>query len=376
MGYIEQMGKLHEVYVDALNSYDIPNLPKSGPIIAVGSGGSYPVAVLASTILGGFSITPYMYKPVKNMKTLLISASGKGDVASLQTGNEYLFTMGTSHKRDGFLATLSTMTMATLLARFYSKDKLDIELTKPKIIKHTDQPTRITIILHGKWGACAAYDMYTKMVESGISIPIIMDYRNFCHGVHQFYRRHMDAAMVFFIDPECVEVAKFITNTIPDFTPFIIETQSNNIKGALELLYGSMLLVGSIAGKHNNISGPKVKKWQRKLYHADQIMMGMNNDDESPLKNKELNWQYNTQNIIHTQTVDLPIVATHTTYKNSYKLHHLLEQRIQDIENKYNTLKEEFKEFVEEYNDNNIWIANTYVSEEQLEQHKQNDKHI
>lgn len=93
-------------------------------------------------------------------------------------------------------------------------------------------------LLHGSWGRPVAWNLESKMVESGLASAGVYDYRNYCHGRFIWTSNHLaDSAVVLLVSPREKDIAERTRKFLPASTKLVlIETPSNAPESALDLL--------------------------------------------------------------------------------------------------------------------------------------------
>lgn len=294
------------------------------PLIAVGSGGSFTAAIFTSLLhqeLGMHAqyLTPLEFITadinIQNTSVILFTAKGGNSDVLLAVKNAirnearqllvlctkkgsaigkivnkfrfaHLCEFEPPSKKDGFLATNSLLTFFLVLLRtqeeFFPGDRLPISFNT--LIEYSSQELysclktqlnplvrkRTLIVLHGKWGKPAAFDLESKFTESALCNVRLADYRNFAHGRHYWLAKWpSESGVLALISPEDKRLAEKHLELIPKDVPIIrLTTKLNGSVGALSLLVKAMYLVGVFGEYHDVDPGqPRVPTFGRKLYH-------------------------------------------------------------------------------------------------------------
>ena len=152
--------------------------------------------------------------------------------------------------RDGFLATNTVLTMSTLLVRWYARRAFSLpDQLRPRISGDGRSMTQNCLVLVGPGTEAAGIDLETRLSETGLAAAQLVDYRNFAHGRHYGLFRNQDrTTIVAFIAPEYADLANATLAQLPNEVPVIrIETDQAWPFGVLELLVGSMQLIGQVS---------------------------------------------------------------------------------------------------------------------------------
>jgi hypothetical protein len=172
--------------------------------------------------------------------------------------------------QDGFLATNSVLSLATLFTR-----SADLTVDLPNVLPwlHRDSEpirTRQCLVLYGPGQRPAAIDLETRLSELGIASVQVADYRNFAHGRHTGFARNLiDTTVVSFASAATCDLACATTSLLPTGTN-LIELHSDAVGPAasLDLLAASMRLVGETANELGlDPARPRVPPFGRRLYH-------------------------------------------------------------------------------------------------------------
>jgi hydroxymethylpyrimidine pyrophosphatase-like HAD family hydrolase len=132
--------------------------------------------------------------------------------------------------------------------------------------------TQNCLVLVGPGTEAAGIDLETRLSETGLAAAQLVDYRNFAHGRHYGLSRNQDrTTVVAFIAPEYADLANATLAKLPNEVPVIrIETDQAWPFGVLELLVGSMQLIGQVSGAAKlDPARPRVPEFGRALYHLN-----------------------------------------------------------------------------------------------------------
>jgi hydroxymethylpyrimidine pyrophosphatase-like HAD family hydrolase len=294
------------------------------PLITVGSGGSQTVALLGTLLhqeAGGLSLssTPLELNSsgINLRKTCILMCSARGrnpDVISafrttvraepLQFGvlcaeiqtplahlaqefhYVHLSEFRPPAKKDGFLATNSTLAMAVLLVRAYEiSSSSRLPPTLSLLTNHSKEPNpiadvhdsivpvlskRTIVVLFDKWSKPAAFDMESRFTEAALANVQLADYRNFAHGRHYWLaRRSSDAGVIALTTPDGRSLAERTLALLPkDIPATLLSTKETGALATLALIVKVMHLAG-LAGtlKNFDIGRPGVPLFGRRLYN-------------------------------------------------------------------------------------------------------------
>ncbi|WP_454151508.1 hypothetical protein [Microbacterium lacticum] len=169
---------------------------------------------------------------------------------------------------DGFLATSSVLSMATVAARLVGASlppHLDIPTLPP--LKGTPR----LLVLHTDVGHPAAVDVETRMNELGIADVQLADARTFAHGRHVgLYRRLADTVVVALRDGPSAQVLDKTIASLPRGASVLwVRADGDTDAGrTLTLLAAVMQLPKSpAAAARINPARPPVPHFGRALYH-------------------------------------------------------------------------------------------------------------
>lgn len=289
------------------------------PMIIVGSGGSYAVAVAYSLFYqanGGMAkaVTPYElpenHRMIPNAKVLIITAGGsnKDSVGAYEYIRFYepkmlmvfcirknsviekkikenkdalFFRPAISIAKDGFLSVNSSIAMLSILWKIeniVNKTEVnDIALSLPSFEDQRKQFSIIfekddletLLIMHGIWGKPAAYDLESKCSEAGLYNVQVVDYRNFAHGRHNWIDKKGKTTVVLaLITDEDISIAKRTLKRLPDDTVIIdIRTKTTGIAAIIDFMVKMMYLVDILGDLREIDPGrPQVPQYGREVY--------------------------------------------------------------------------------------------------------------
>lgn len=313
--YEKEMGRLHEAYGHARRA-PIGALSKfvseaaGRPLYAVGSGGSFSAATLASALhqrAGAISrpVTPLEFEGLggieKNAYVMLITAGGGNSdilaafeaavryrpagvcVVCAKTGSRLARRASKErgaavHEadiptgKDGFLATNTLVSTMVWLARAYAELPLPYDVPEfARLAGPTDASAlrgRPLVILYDAWGKTAAVDAESKLSEAGLACSQISDYRNFAHGRHNWLDKNRGTGIVALVTPGCEALARRTLGLVPGYAPAaVLRTDFDGPAAALDLTVQVMLMVGSLGAAAGIDPGrPGVPDFGRKMY--------------------------------------------------------------------------------------------------------------
>jgi hydroxymethylpyrimidine pyrophosphatase-like HAD family hydrolase len=175
-------------------------------------------------------------------------------------------------------------TMSTLLVRWYARRAFSLpDQLRPQISRDGRSMTKNCLVLVGPGMQAAGIDLETRLSETGLAAAQLVDYRNFAHGRHYGLARNQDrTTVVAFIAPEYADLANDTLSHLPKAVPVIrIETDQGWPFGILELLVGSMQLVGQVSDAAGlDPARPCVPAFGRALYRmsSQSKISGMASD--------------------------------------------------------------------------------------------------
>ena len=284
----------------------------SRPLIATGSGGAESVADFAALLYGArggmaAAVTPYTLNAysddaLRASKLLLVSKGGHNNdilfaakrglaVNPLETAS---FTLSTGDRNEvrkaflkagsalsidipgikaheGFVSIGTPLAYFALLCRTFDSDcdlsKYSRLPEKPFRLEWNDgtaltpedlRDVRHYVVLHGSWGRPVAKNLEGKLMESGLCLTSVCDYRNYCHGRFIFTSNHLeDSAIVLLVSPRERDIAERTRKFLPASTRLvIIETETDAPEASLDLLLRSTEFFFSLCGSTGTDWGP------------------------------------------------------------------------------------------------------------------------
>lgn len=289
------------------------------PMIIVGSGGSYAVAVAYSLFYqsnGGMAkaVTPYElpenHKVIPNAKILIITAGGsnKDTIGAYdysrfyepkmlmvlcikknsiiekkinENKDAFFFRPEINIAKDGFLSVNSSIAMLSML---WNIDNYMNKTQKKKKISSLplfeDQRSLFSVLLekdnletllimHGIWGKPAAYDLESKCSEAGLYNVQVVDYRNFAHGRHNWIDKKGQTTVVLaLITDEDISIANRTLKRLPNDTIIInIRVKDTGIVAVVDFMVKMMYLVDVLGDIRKIDPGrPKVPQYGKEIY--------------------------------------------------------------------------------------------------------------
>ena len=200
---------------------------------------------------------------------LLLTHRDPGDLGPVARLPSAIVRLPFDGPREGFLATRSVLAFAAAITAG-SGHQLPANLPAFAAPPPVASITERILILHGSRGSAPAADLETRLSELGLTAVATADYRNFAHGRHVGFARHLESTLVVaFIDAADVPIANATIALLPDATQLVrIESQLQWPAAALDLLVGSMRLVGELAKRDEaDPARPTVPVFGRRLYH-------------------------------------------------------------------------------------------------------------
>lgn len=171
---------------------------------------------------------------------------------------------------DGFLATSSLLTTATLLARVYAQAQ-SLPAKLPSIADRSSRLVRKRLLVLSAPGATAvAYDIEARFNETGLADVELTDYRNFAHGRHYGLVRRLDETTVIALSTtESQDIAERTLKALPPETEVIrLHSSLAWPASALELFVHSAKLIEAPSARAGlDPARPSVPAFGRRLYH-------------------------------------------------------------------------------------------------------------
>lgn len=171
--------------------------------------------------------------------------------------------------RDGFLATNSTLSLATMFVRAANPERSLPELPwlkNPVVSLSSDR----VIVLFGPGQRAPAMDLEIRLAEIGLASVQLADYRNFAHGRHTgFARNQLHTQIISLADLATQNLAKAVLDLLPaEANVYRVWSEVPAPTSGIDLLCASMRLVGATAeAARINPARPRVPSFGRKLYH-------------------------------------------------------------------------------------------------------------
>lgn len=274
------------------------------PLIATGSGGAETVADFAALLYGAHSgmataVSPYTLnsysdEALKTAKLLLVSKGGhnndivfaakrglyvnanqtasltlhtgeKNEVRKLfsKSGSPLSFDIPGLKVHDEFISTQTPVMYFALLCRAFNPScdlsKFKKAPKRPYRLERNDgsaltledfKGVKNFIALHGSWGRPVAGNLEGKLVESGLCLAGVYDYRSICHGRFIFISNHLeDSAVVLFVSSRERDIVARTRKFLPTSTKLvIIETEVDGPEASLDLLIRSSLFFFDLCG--------------------------------------------------------------------------------------------------------------------------------
>ena len=276
----------------------------SRPLIATGSGGAAAVGDFAALLYGArggmaAAVTPYtLYscsdEALRTSKLLLVSKGGHNDdilfaakrglavnpsgtasftlstgdrnevrKAFLKAGSALSIDIPGIRAHDGFVSIGTPMAYFALLCRTFDpgcdlskysrlpEKPFRLELNDGTALSPEDlRDVRHYVVLHGSWGRPVAEILEGKLMESGLSLASVCDYRNYCHGRFIFTSNHLeDSAVVMLVSPRERDIVERTRKYLPASTRLVIvETEADAPEASLDLLIRSTEFFFSLCG--------------------------------------------------------------------------------------------------------------------------------
>ncbi len=297
------------------------------PLLAVGSGGSFSSAFLATYLhrnaTGSLAsaVTPLeiVHSPfdLRRIAVLFLTAGGgnpdvlgafkktakkepsrlgilcmKKNSPLAKLSKEYStidrFEFRLPAGKDGFLATNSLLATSVLLARAYEQPHVEPELPEALTdIAYQGQKSQdyldwleeestalwdreTLVVLYGPSTHAAAVDLESKFAEAALGQIQLADFRNFAHGRHHWLAKHgATSAVLSFVTNDVRDVAQKTLALIPGSVPRLeIDLGEPGPRAAIGGIVNTLQLVGLI-GKFQDFDPgrPHVPDFGRQIYH-------------------------------------------------------------------------------------------------------------
>lgn len=296
----------------------------SKPLLAIGSGGSFTVAVFAASChekrFGQLSraVTPLDYigtgYEVRDAAVLMLSAEGKNnDILSaarsaltfehvafalvlksqsplcqlaMSSGAMSIIEYDMPWDKDGYLATNSLVAMIVLLAKAYDRDQqrdftaalshitLDWIGTRRNTISTVIRKYSVgnqVLVLYGSKSRSTAIDVESKFAESTLGTCQLADYRQFAHGRHLQLSHVTDAIVIAFVDDEDRALAETTLALLPrHIRQLVLDVPENAEVAAVQGAIDAMLITDVVADIVEVDPGqPYVPEYCRLIHHLD-----------------------------------------------------------------------------------------------------------
>ncbi len=300
----------------------------AGPLLAVGSGGSFTTAAVAASLFRtassnlAFAVTPQelsaQRSAIRQASVLIATASGSNPdaigvlktasvndarvVVSLCTKiNSKLSIEAAKHSNvfveefpipsqgDGFLAVNSLWASSVLLTRaFQQASGLKLRISKKlatvagvtkwnsliaKVAKDSEDiwQRKTTIVLYGPTSYAAAVDVESKLTEAALQNVALADYRHFAHGRHHWIAKHSgQTSVIAFVEDDERKLADRTLSEIPDDVPvFRIDLTSDALGMLKGLSYAFSLTAAAGESVSIDPGRPGVPSFGRKIYRLN-----------------------------------------------------------------------------------------------------------
>ena len=332
--YHTELERLYGSYRQCISSKiaglkDCIDILSGYPLIAVGSGGSYPIAHFISDLhqhyTGSFACakTPLEFASEllpSRSAMLIVSAGGQNPDAVMalkaglralmkeiviitgaadsalsklarRYGHIHLISNEISPNKDGFLATNWSLTTSLLFLLHYMNSNNKARESLPSNLEDLIHPNlnkdefkeslidsvqklnskQFISVFYGGWTTTAAIDLESRLVESGFYTPQLADLRNFAHGRHQWFVQKGDSTGIVSLEyPSIKPLADRTASLLPESIPKIrIGTNYEGPIAGLATLVLSVFLLGSLATIRGlDPANPTVPHWCRKIYNT------------------------------------------------------------------------------------------------------------
>jgi hydroxymethylpyrimidine pyrophosphatase-like HAD family hydrolase/fructoselysine-6-P-deglycase FrlB-like protein len=333
--YWSELERLPETFAWAneVNIHDfvrVARLAAGSRLVAIGSGGSYSAAVLASYLHNRYTgqlaltATPLLAAGISGTRddaAFIFSAGGRNSdvlgicqsliakepasmgVVCLRSESplgrlcrRYEFVGCTEldmpSGKDGFVATNSLVAFGTILCRAYSsfviapcrENRTLCDLLRGSQIfdgwvqelrdrsKGLWQRNNLIVLYGSAMTQAAVLDLESKFSEAAIGSVQVTDFRNFAHGRHHgLDKREADTAVLAFVTPDEQELANRTFALLPKRVPVLqVPINETGGYGALAALVTSLYLTGFAAESRGIDPGrPHVKQFGRRIYHLN-----------------------------------------------------------------------------------------------------------
>lgn len=314
---------INAINSDALNKLNDIGFLSDENYIFTGTGGSFAAAKFASIVINNiYGSNTYAFYPrdivYRNNslinKVILFSYSGTTNdllegTKNFDVNNKYIFTKGELQKvvlksgvpkkniisyrtgtnrgkEKGFLSFEGVIAPAVVFMMYYclKKDKLfdaeefiknslnywneffDNEF-KDKNMKEFFKKGNVINIFKGDYTDCAAYDIESKIIESGFVNCIVHEKKNFSHGRFVNYENLSNKNSIYFKQNTSTSYDNILLEYLKNGNNLIIESRYSGIFCEFDLLVASQLLPYYIGKTFDiDISKPKYTEDAMKLY--------------------------------------------------------------------------------------------------------------
>lgn len=324
--FANELEELEETYTWTA-SHDVTALREHlriarGPLLAVGSGGSFTAASYAAFLHeeahGEVSraATPLesidAARKLHNFHTLIVSSGGRNRdglqaceallraepaSATILTASEgsplsdlgrrydaNIFECVLPVPKDGFLATNSLFAFCALIGRAYDTRSLQLPPTLAALLgtRSTGEyaerinsegknlfEREVLLVLHGPSSRVAALDIESKFSEAALGSVHISDYRNFGHGRHHWLaKRASQTGVVAFVHEEERVLAERTLAQLPhDIPRLCLPMRGDSQRTMLAGLYAGFQLVAAVGRQRKIDPGrPGVPAFGSRLY--------------------------------------------------------------------------------------------------------------
>jgi hypothetical protein len=196
----------------------------------------------------------------------------------LQLSGLRIVTVPHKAKKDGFLATNSTLAMATALACGYLAGT---ETRLPEKLPFLSNPPKNVIrehclLLSDPQHLPVAADLEARLHETGLASVQVTDFRNLAHGRHVGLARNIESTTVVTLESSAGnQMAEATVRILPESVQLLrLRTPERWPASALDLLVGSMHLVSNLAETVSlDPARPGVTDFGRRLYHLSYSRM-------------------------------------------------------------------------------------------------------
>jgi len=172
---------------------------------------------------------------------------------------------------DGFLATSSVLSMATVIARLVAgAGGLHASLQAAEIDGDATDLRPRCLVLVPPDHLPAGLDLEARLSETGLAAVQLTDYRNFAHGRHfGLWKNAAQTTVIALVQNGYAELAERTLDLLPADVPVLrMSTEAAWPGSVLEFLTRSIQFVEELATARGlNLARPGVPKFGRRLYH-------------------------------------------------------------------------------------------------------------